>query len=284
MIPLSLMATRDVYVTHLFQYFDIQAMEQTPVSRIANDYDAYFKALLPAIPQTVSPAQLVRTLLDGQIRFWRLSGVKYIMTDGGLYGVSPQPLPVFELMQQHSDLKLCFTGIGYGGQRIAVFELKDSLPLFRMVQAVERVPDLESAVVRISRPDFNASNAVAVAEADLPAQFLADDVLGTVRVNEFRPGEIRLTCETSDLALLLWCSRFDKGWKAFLDGQPVPLFPANGIMTALQLKEGRQDIRLIYEPQSKVAQLSFWAAFCSLLCAPVSLWCLKKEKSNETFE
>jgi hypothetical protein len=278
MIPLPLMAARGMYVTHIFQYFGIEAMEQTPASRIANDYDTFFKALLPSLPQAGSPESFAETLLNGQIRFWQLSSVKYVVTDGYLYGVSQQPLPVFELMKRHPALKLCFTGAGFGGRRMAVFQLKDTLSQFTLLSSVEQVASPDAALERMKSPDFNPDSAAVVVSADAASIQLADSVTGSVRVTEYSPGEIRLICDASGPAILLWTSQFNKGWKARIDGHPVELFLTNFMMTGLQIESGSHQVELKYAPRSLLGPISFGVALVGLLSVPVGLWCAKKKE------
>jgi len=281
MVPLPLLAARDFYVTHLFRYFGIEAMEHTPQSRVANDYDTYFKALLPTAPPSGSAEQFVRTLLDGQIRFWRLSGVQYILTDGGLYGLSQQPVPVFDLLKQHPDLTFCFSGAGFGGRRIAVFELTDSLPLFRTMASMERVPDSSAALERMNAPDFDFQQTAAAREEDLPSGSLACCPGGTVRVTGRSPGEIRLTCDTPGASVLLWNSRFDKGWQAAVSGHPAELFPVNFLMTGVEIPAGSHEVVLRYDPQTSVQKISFAAAVFGLLILPAALRASRVSRDEE---
>jgi hypothetical protein len=278
MVPLSLMAARDMYVTHLFQYFGIEALEHTPQSRISDDYDTFFKTLLPGVPQVASPDQFAEKLLDGQLRFWRLSSVKYIVTDGYLYGISQQPLSVFELMKKNPALQLCFTGTGFGGRRLAVFELKDTLPPVALYTSVERVPDRAAMIQRMKSAEFNPQSAMVLISSDAPDVQPVAGRSGSVRMIESRPGEIRLVCESPDAAVMLWNSRYDAGWKASVDGGAAPLFPANFMMTGLQVSPGSHEVTLRYNPDSRLQKISFGAAIVGFLCIPVSFLCLIRRK------
>jgi len=278
MIPLSLMATRDIYGTHLFRSFGIEAMEHTPQSRIADDYDAFFRVFLPQFPQAGSEKEVVGNLLDGQIRFWKLSGVKYILTDGYLYGISQQPLPVYEVMKKHPALQLCFTGNGFGGRRTAVFELKETLPQFTLVSSIERVPTPDAVLERMRSPEYNPKVSMVVSEMSGRGLRGSDFSTGSVSIAEYRPGEIRLIIETSGPAVLLWLSRFDAGWEAKVNGQATEIFPVNFMMTGIPMLAGFNEIRLCYNPQSLFQKISMGAATFGFLCVPVSLLCLIRQR------
>jgi hypothetical protein len=279
MVPLSLMAARDVYVTHIFQYSGIEAMEHTPQSRIAMDYDTFFNALLPTVPQAASPELFASKLIEGQLRFWQLSSVKYVVTDGYLYGISQQPVPVFEIMKKNSALQLCFTGTGFAGRRLAVFELKDTLPQFTLSSSVERVQDRAEMVKRMSHETFNPRSAVLLTAADAPdVTSTAEAESRSVQVAESRPGRIKLVCEASAPSVLLWNSRFDQGWRATVDGNPAGLFPADFIMTGLQLSSGSHRVELSYNPASLLQKVSFGTAVLAFLCLPASLLCLARRR------
>ncbi|MDD3275642.1 MAG: glycosyltransferase family 39 protein [Kiritimatiellales bacterium] len=278
MVPLSLMAARNMYVTHLFQYFRIEALEHTPQSRISDDYDSFFKTLLPEAPQATSPNQFVEKILNGQLRFWRLCGVRYVITDGYLYGASQQPIPVFELMKKNPALQLCFTGTGFGGRRLAVFELKDTMPQFALFSSVERVADRAGMIKRLGEEAFNPQSAVVLASAAAPEVQSSAGGSYPVRVLESRPGEIRLSCEVPAPSVLLWNSRFDGGWKADVDGHPAGLFPVNFIMTGLQVDAGLHEVTLRYNPDSGLQKISFGTAVVGLLCIPSFFLCLTRKK------
>ncbi len=267
MIPLSLMGARNMYVTHIFKYFGIEAMEHTPQPRIATDYDAYFKVLLPPIPQVGSADAFVRILLDGQIRFWQLSSVNYVVTDGYLHGVGPQPIPAFEVMKKHPALQLSYTGNGFGGQPMAVFEVKHATPLFSLCTKVAACPSPESALRRLADHgyDFHATALLARGQDNhaLPANDAAGN--GNVKVKSIGPGDVQLICETSIPAILRWTSRFDAGWKATINGEPASLLPVDFIMTGLELDAGTSVIRLQYAPESKLWWLSLGVAITAFL-------------------
>jgi hypothetical protein len=283
MVPLSLMAARNMYVTHLFQYFRIEALEHTPQSRISDDYDTFFKTLLPEAPLATSPKQFAEKILDGQLRFWRLCSVRYVITDGYLYGISQQPLPVFEMMKNHSALKLCFTGTGFGGRRLAVFELRDTMPKFALFSSVERVAGCAGMIERLGEEAFNPRSAVILASDDAPKVQSSAGGSYSVRVLESRPGEIRLSCEVPDPSVLLWNSRFDGGWKADVDGHSAGLFPVNFIMTGLQVDAGLHEVTLRYNPDSGLQKISFGTAVVGLLCIPSFFLCLARRKPFRKF-
>ncbi|MFA7368232.1 MAG: hypothetical protein WC334_01180, partial [Kiritimatiellales bacterium] len=278
MIPLPLTDAANMYITHIFQYFGIEAMEQTPASRIANDYDGFFKALLPAVSPTGSADQFAVRLLDGQLRFWQLSSVKYVVTDGYLYGISQQPISVFEMMKKSPGLQLCFTGTGFGGRRLAVFEVKESLSQFALFSAVERVADADAVIQRLRDNAFNPHSAVVLTAADAPDVRRLTGGSNSVRVTQYRPGEIRLVCEASGESVLLWNSRFDRGWKATVDGSPADLFPANFMMAGLHIKSGSHEVILRYDPYSLLQKMSFWVAIIGLFAVPIGVWVAEKKE------
>jgi hypothetical protein len=268
MVPLSILSTRDFYVTHLFQYFGIDAMEHTPQSRISGDHDNYFKALLPEAPASGSALRFASTLLDGQIRFWRQSGVRYILTDGNLYGISPQPVPVFDLMRQHPALTLVFNGKAMGGQPAAIFELKDSVPVLAIIPSAITVAERDDALQQIKSGGFNPLATTVIAETGI-----STGGAGSVKVLEKKPGIIRLSIETDAPSVLRWLSRYDAGWKAEINGTAAELFPADYIMTGLQVPAGRHEVYIRYDAgRGIIRETSFWLSILSGLCLIIALF------------
>lgn len=217
MVPLSLVEARSMYITHLFPYYGINAMDNTPRSRVALDYSAFFTENLPEFPQARSPDALVRKLLDGQVGFWRLCNVKYILTDGALYGIGRKPVALFELMKQHPDLSLLHTGRGFSGRGMALFEVGRALPRFAIYNGTD--PDILNSECR---------------EAEI-----------IERERIF----IRISVDVSEESTLVWSSRYDKNWIAILSGEPVEMFPVKGILCGLHLPIGKYEIKLRYNPR-----------------------------------
>ncbi len=235
MAPLSLMANGGMYITHLFPYFGIESMDSIPRSRVPRDYSSFFEQHLSGFPQERAPLQIVEKLVDQQLDLWRLGNVKYVLTDGFLYGISQQPLQVFETLKAHPALELCHVGNDLSGRQTAVFRVKQFLP-----------------------------RAAVYSDADvLNSAYTAAEIV------EQRPGYVRLKTSPAEASVLVWSSRFHKGWQAEAGGKDLEPFAVEGALTGLHIPAGPQEIELTFAPKSAARKLSSFAVVSGLvlLCA-----------------
>ncbi len=76
---------------------------------------------------------------------------------------------------------------------------------------------------------------------------------GTVRLTEYRPNKLtyQSSATADDLAVFseIWYGP-DKGWQAYLDGQPVDHIRANYLLRAMKIPAGEHQIEFKFEPSS----------------------------------
>ena len=234
MVPLALVANQGHYVTYLFPYFKVESMESTPRARVSGDYNQFFNKHLSGLPAAGSAGQLVQSLLNSQVDFWRMTNVKYVMTDGFMYGISRQPIPVFEIMRRHADLKLVHTTTGLGNRKIAIFEVKDIRPRFMFT---------DSSGIGHQRTSNNG---------------------GSVTVEEESLFRIKLSISVEEDSTLIWNSRFDEDWHIEVDGNPTTPFEVDDILTGIPIPAGAESVLFSYAPDTRMLQVSRIVLFCSL--------------------
>jgi len=68
-------------------------------------------------------------------------------------------------------------------------------------------------------------------------------------VTDFAPEAITIAvADNPDPAVLSLALPHYPGWRALVDGQPVPLLRAYGALSALVLPGGAAEVRLVYDP------------------------------------
>lgn len=74
---------------------------------------------------------------------------------------------------------------------------------------------------------------------------------------------------------------YDKGWKAFLDGEEIPYFRANYVLRAAQLPGGNHKVEFKFEPQSYYVgeNISLAASVILVLAFALAVWRERKEKN-----
>ena len=273
MLPLSLTAVGNHYITYLFPYFQIESFDNTPQSRVASDYHTFFQGMLDGIPNTQNPNELVKKLLDDNIRLWRLCNVKYLITDGHLYGLSRRPIPISEQLKRHPDLEFVKIAKGFAGRQQMVFQVRDPLPRFAFYNNVIKVENGSEALQILDSPDFDigiglvvAHNIVESPNKSVNATFITPDIL------DYKPSSARIKIHNLSPGILMINSRYNQDWRLLIDGELADTLKANFIMQSIMLPEGEHIIEFEYESDSKTLKISMLTAFLVLsVCLLYSL-------------
>ncbi|MEA2524321.1 MAG: hypothetical protein QOF73_1548 [Thermomicrobiales bacterium] len=91
----------------------------------------------------------------------------------------------------------------------------------------------------------------ALLEGDLPS--LAEPVdasRDTATMTRYEDDTIRLDAQTDADGLLVLSEVYAEGWRAYVDGEPVPVYVANHVLRAVPLPAGAHVVELRYEPTS----------------------------------
>lgn len=106
--------------------------------------------------------------------------------------------------------------------------------------------ELEKSAQIMAAEDFNPRRIAVIA----CAQDVVDAELGKVQLLEKQPNSLRFEADTPDGNYLLLSQADFPGWKAYLDGNPVPLKTANIGLTSVYVPRGKYEIELKYDPPS----------------------------------
>ena len=80
---------------------------------------------------------------------------------------------------------------------------------------------------------------------------------------ETSPGHLKASVESREGSIIVFQESTAPGWRARVDGEPAPRFPANCLFQAVQVPAGRHLVELTYEPQS-------WRLGVAVSCLGVS--------------
>lgn len=145
-----------------------------------------------------------------------------------------------------------------------------STPPLRLATRVFRAGTLREALDLLARPETTETGAVVVEANPLDLSALARPVVnerrdgeGTVQVERFSGDAIALRVGTPRPALLVYSDGYDPDWSAFVDGRPVPVYPANVIGKAVPVPPGDSQVRLVYRPWLYL--VGFWLRALTLL-------------------
>jgi membrane protein YfhO len=140
---------------------------------------------------------------------------------------------------------------------VRVFENADALPRAFVVPLVRAVTHQEALDVlasgRLDGVPFDPHR-LAVVETDEPrarSAIIAEPAAtGEAHVREMRAGRVRIATDSSSGGLLVHSASYSKGWRAVVDGSPVPLYRTDGLLQGVPIPKGRHEVLLEYRPRS----------------------------------
>jgi hypothetical protein len=202
-------------------------------------YSVYFRA--PDIYGTGpisldSIAELRHIPVD---RFWEVLAVRYVTTTDEV----PEDVP----------LELIAYEVNYSGEEVRVFELQDPRPLAHLVydyRLAEDNPPFARQIMADPRVDLRE---MAVTLSPLPFE-LAGQRPEISRVQGFTmpaPERIELTVFTGDDALLTVAIPHYPGWRATVNGEPVPIIDTYAGLMGIPVRAGEdQSVQLVFAPDT----------------------------------
>ena len=153
----------------------------------------------------------------------------------------------------------------YEDDRVRVFQNEEALPRLSLVPGMKRVTRREAlealASGRLGGAPFDPRR-VALVEAPSGDEGFAggapqershggeDHGAESVTVLDGRSGLLRAHVRCRAPAVLVHAASYSRGWKAFVDGAPVPLLRAFGLVQAVVVPAGEHEIVLRYSPGS----------------------------------
>jgi hypothetical protein len=84
--------------------------------------------------------------------------------------------------------------------------------------------------------------------------------------------------ETTANAILVFSEVYYPGWRAYIDGQEVPILRANHAFRAIELPAGKHQVELKYVPLSFFIGLGF--SIATILAALAAFWIGRRAKSQ----
>jgi hypothetical protein len=149
----------------------------------------------------------------------------------------------------------------YQDAKVRIYENEDALPRAFLTPAALRVESAAQAnqiVLEGKLPGgavFEPRQVALVDNADLPASAQLPGVrqaalasTDAAQVLAQSAGRVELRTATRSPAFLIYSQNFDADWRATLDGQPAPLYRADGTLMGVAVPPGEHRITLVYRP------------------------------------
>ena len=107
------------------------------------------------------------------------------------------------------------------------------------------------------------------------------DSVSSIQLTEYKPNHLTYKYSANCEQLAVFSEIFyDKGWHAFIDGNPADYFRANYILRAMKVPAGNHTLEFKFEPQVVFTgeKISFAGSILILLMAGIACWMELKKK------
>jgi hypothetical protein len=129
-----------------------------------------------------------------------------------------------------------------------VIENRSAAPRLYIPRKVETVTDDGRLLALLTAKEFDP---MCIAYID-DALALPDDCRGQAEIIDEVPTRITVAADMQTRGLLVLADRWDDGWRAYLDGEPVPIRRTNYVLRGVEVPTGRHTLVFAYEPASLV--------------------------------
>lgn len=129
-----------------------------------------------------------------------------------------------------------------------VHRLESVGPRAWLVYRAEVIPDESEALARLSAPDFDPTRAAVLpGEIGLgAAQATAEP--SAVQFARLNPSRLEMNLEAASDGLLVVSEIFYPGWRAWVDGQEVEIYPADYVLRGVKVGPGVHRVEMVYDP------------------------------------
>jgi hypothetical protein len=161
----------------------------------------------------------------------------------------------------------------YVDDQVRILENPAAFPRAWIVHAAQDAPDGNGSVHRIAEGSIDARRIALLEETPPPLELPTNPELDQAGVLTYEADRINIRTSTGAAGLLVLSEIYYPAWKAYLDGQPVSLFVADGALRAVPVPVGEHMVELRFESETlRVGMLISGAA--TVLLAILGLVCL----------
>ena len=134
----------------------------------------------------------------------------------------------------------------FAGDDYWVLTNRAALPRVFVPERVEYLADTQERLRRIAAADFDARR---VAYVESPTE-LPPRCAGSARITAENPTQVSVSARMETPGLVVLADLWDNGWRAYLDGQPVPILRANHAIRGVRVPAGNVTLEFRYQPAS----------------------------------
>lgn len=247
----------------IFPYHHIECLDIPAVSRMPDDYAAFFAAAgkdqfrllnLGGVKMLLAPASYYEGIHRDPSLASHIVSVRGFAVMGSLY--EPDIIPV-EDFRQASHI---------------IVEIKDTLPRAFLALGIEVRPNISEVWNRVGDSSWDPRRSVLLVSGDAARIGAATKPEGNpstvmpVHWKSWDEHRLELEALAPEPAMLVINNRFDPDWKATINGKPSEVVRVNGIMCGILLPKGPSKIVISYRPDPTFVYVEL------LALAAVAVW------------
>ncbi len=261
----------NTWLTYLLPHHNITTYNFTQMPRMPEDY-----------------SQFLQTVGRNPVRMWRLGAVSYVLGPAQMVRqLSAMPevkgqvevAYAFNVGQDNRGELMVVPASQSQPPQHALVYLKNAAPRFALIGAWRSLPD-EETLQTLADPGYEILNEVFIAEES------TNDLLvlaqqgpaGSVKVLSYKSGNVELEVDAERPAILRFAERYDRNWKATVDGEAVPLLRGDYIFQGVYVEAGKHMVKLVYSPPMKTLWLQIAGMIIVVLALLALPFCRKKVK------
>jgi|GEM_PF-2665288 len=163
---------------------------------------------------------------------------------------------------------------------IRIYENREAWPRIFMTNRVVYAHTRRQAQAFIGNKKFYPGQAVA-AEESIPGRYLSGGTAGTddFSIVDYKPNRVDIEGTTDRGGLLVLTDVFFPGWRALVDGRPVPILRINGLVRGILVDAGTHRIIFKYTPCSFLLGMGISLSAALACCA---LWFTNRKDGQLT--
>jgi hypothetical protein len=144
--------------------------------------------------------------------------------------------------------------LAYDGD-IKVYENRDAFPRAFVVHRAVMASETHEAIARMNEEEFDPAQ-VAVVEGELPPDQLAALAASpardgsSVEITRYKDNQVELLARMDNPGLLVLSDTYYPGWKAYVDGKQVPIYPTDLAIRSVFVPAGEHEVKFVFSPGS----------------------------------
>lgn len=234
------------WLTIAFPYHGIQTVNVTQMPRMPVDY----KNFMTAVGRN-------------PIRYWQLAAVGYVLAPVQVWDQiqkDPSLRNTFDLVYrynaEHSESGVAVEPVQMTGGPVAkhvVLRFKQPGPRYALVSGWTVCDDDETLrqLADTRYVPFQKAILAKNSVTNRPSSGGGEGLVGKVQSMEYKSGYFHLKTSADQSAILRVAERYDRNWKAIVDGRPAKVLRVDYIFQGLYLTPGEHDVILKYSADIK---------------------------------